>query len=224
MRPLTLERRVWITLICIFVIQVTIFCGTRLFVDPDNLHIVMTPIDEAVPFVPAWVVMYCLAFPSWLINEILIFREKEASHWFTSSYVTALLISAVIFIAFPCTLERPEVTGTGLFPFWVRIVYKVDPPMSLFPSLHVMISYFCFRGTLKCRNLPKWVAPFNFVFWIFVSLSILFVKQHVFVDIPSAVIVAEVAILIARLLHLERIPEAIENKFSKKTTQGGSAL
>ena len=85
-----------------------------------------------------------------------------------------------------------------------------------------MISYFCFRGTAKNKSLPKWVALFNFVFLILVSLSILYVKQHVFVDIPSAIIVAEISCLIVRLFHLEKIPEAIERKVSLHFHQGGS--
>ena len=68
-----------------------------------------------------------------------------------------------------------------------------------------MVSYFVWRGTLGCKKVPLWYKVFNFVFLVLVCLSILFVKQHVIVDIPAALIISESAIRICTAARAERI-------------------
>ena len=93
----------------------------------------------------------------------------------------------------------------------MRFLYWIDSPTNLCPSLHVMISYFCWRGTFGCRKIPGWYKAFNFIFLLLVCCSILFVKQHALIDIPAAFVIGELALQLGRLLRLERIPFRIEN-------------
>ena len=57
---------------------------------------------------------------------------------------------------------------------------------------------------MPCKSLPYWFKWFNFIFFVLVCFSILFVKQHVIIDIPSAVLIGEAGLQISNLLKPER--------------------
>ena len=207
---------VFFCIAAIVFIQLIVYYVTRLFLDHTALHDLMTPLDERIPFIPQWVIVYFLSFFSWAVNAVLIISDsKEHGFRFTSAYCFALIVSGAIFILYPGTLRRPEITGTGAFPELMRFLYSVDSATNLCPSLHVLASYFCWRGSADAENLPAWLAPVNFIFLILVCLSILFIKQHVLIDIPSAVILAEISLFVAKKMKLECIPGLVDAKLKK---------
>ena len=208
---------VWLCLAAMFALQMLVFSGTRIFLPYLTAHDMTISLDDAVPFVPQWVTIYFLSYVSWLVSAVWILSEsKPHGYRFACSYMLALLISGAVFLIYPGTMARPELSGSGFFTDWMRFLYWIDSPTNLCPSLHVLISYFCWRGTLGCRKIPKWYQWFNLVFLILVCCSILFVKQHAIVDIPAALLVGELSIQLARLWHLERIPSAIEKAYTEK--------
>ena len=97
----------------------------------------------------------------------------------------------------------------------MRFLYRVDSPNNIFPSLHVLMSYYCWRFTLGCRGIPDWYKAFSLVFTVLVCFSILFVKQHLFLDIPSALLVAEGVFQLMRLLRPERALLTLESRITK---------
>ena len=199
--------RVWLCLGAVLLTQVLIYFGTGALVSCMPLHRLETPLDLKIPFVPAWVTVYFLAYLSWAVNAVLILSDPPTrAYRFTCAYIIAILFSGVFFLAWPGTIDRPEPVGSGFFVNWVRLLYRLDEPRNLCPSLHVMASYFCWRALRESRRVPCWYRYFNFIFMIMVCLSILFVKQHALVDIPAAVIVAELSLQAARFFRLERIP------------------
>ena len=208
---------VWLCLAAMFAVQMLVYSGTHVFLPYLPAHVLTTPLDDAIPFIPAWVTVYFLAFVTWLVSGVWILSEsKPCGYRFACAYILALLISGAIFLLYPGTMARPAVTGSGFFPAWMRFLYRVDSATNLCPSLHVLISFFCWRGALGCRKIPAWYKWFSFAFLLLVCCSILFIKQHALVDIPAALAVAELAFLLARLLRLERIPFALEGAITKK--------
>jgi hypothetical protein len=213
---------VWLCLAAMYAVQMPAFSGTQLLLPlMPPPHDLTTALDLAIPFSAPWIAVYYLAFISWPVSCVWILSESKARGYrFAAAYILNLLISAAIFLCFPCTMERPQVTGTDLFSLWVRFTYFMDNPVNLFPSLHVAFSYFCWRGTLGCRRIPLWYKWFNFVFLLLVCCSIIFVKQHVVWDIPPALAVGEATLQLARLLRLERIGFAVERARSRKKEGG----
>ncbi|MBQ2062846.1 MAG: hypothetical protein II458_09295 [Oscillospiraceae bacterium] len=208
---------VWLCFAAMFAVQMLVFSGTRVFLPYLPSHVLTTALDSAIPFVPAWVTVYFLSFAVWIINGFWITSEsKPHGYRFSFSYILSLLISAAVFLLYPGTMTRPELTGDGILMAMMRFLYWIDSPTNLCPSLHVVITYFCWRGAWGCRKIPLWYKWFSFVFLILVCFSILFVKQHALVDIPAALIVAELALQLGRLLRIERIPYAIEEAFAKR--------
>ncbi len=205
-RPGLFRPYVWICLGAMLLTQMLVYYATRLLLPGRTLNSLATALDGRIPFVPEWIVVYFLSYVSWLVSALWIISDSRAHGCrFAAAYVLSLLLAGAAFLAYPGTIQRPDPVGAGFFPAWVRLLYRIDPPTNLCPSLHVMLSYFCWRGTMGCRTIPGWYRWFNLLFLILVCLSILFIKQHAVVDIPAAVVVGEFSLQTARLLRPERI-------------------
>ncbi|MBQ4375992.1 MAG: hypothetical protein II783_09480 [Erysipelotrichales bacterium] len=198
-------RYVWICLAAVLGVQTVCYIFTEPFLDTSALHHLETAWDYQIPFRPEWVLVYLLCMPWWFVGGLLILADdKTYGIRFTLAYILALIVSAVVFLVYPGTLTRPELTGDGFFMDIMRLVYGIDTPTNLCPSLHVMLSYYIWRGTLDSRKLPRWYKWFCFIFLVLVCFSILYVKQHALIDIPSALLIGEAALQIANLTKPER--------------------
>ena len=196
--------------------QLLCFCGTRLFLPHLTTHVMTGPLDARIPFSPPWVTVYFLSFLFWAVNGLwIVCQEKAHVYRFAAAYILAMLLSAAVFLLYPGTMARPEITGSGFFDQWMRLLYRIDSPTNLFPSLHVLVSYFCWRGTMGTK-IPGWYRAFSFLFFLLVCCSVLLVKQHALADVPAGIFFAELSLQCARALRLERIPYSIEDHFRKE--------
>ena len=185
----------WACLAASLSVQLLVYYGTRLLLPGRTLYHLESAWDLRIPVIPWWILIYYLAFASWLVSALVIFSgEKRLAVRFACAYICALLVSGVIFLLWPGTLTRPEVAGSDVFSVLLRGLYETDSPTNLCPSLHVMISYFCWRGLRIRREIPAWCRRVNLVFLVLVCFSILFIKQHVLIDIPAAVLVGELSL------------------------------
>ena len=174
--------------------QLFVYYITRLVLPHLTLHILTGPLDARIPFSPPWVTVYCLCFPFWL----------------------AMLLSGTVFLLWPGTMARPEPAGTDIFAAWVRLIYALDSPTNLCPSLHVLVTYFCFRCIAADKAPPRWCKGVVLVFFLLVCCSVLFVKQHALIDVPAGIAAGELALQCGRVFRLERIGFAIEKRFRKE--------
>lgn len=205
---------VWICFAYLLIIDLSVFYGTRPILPHLPAYSLATPLDAAIPLMPPWIIIYFLSFASWLGTILWILAEdKQHAYRLCGVYTIIMIASVACFLIYPVTIQRPEITESGIFNDSMRFLYKVDSPSNLCPSLHVVISYICWRGTMGCKKIPKWYQWFNLAFLILVCFSILFVKQHYVLDIPVAIMITEGALQIGRLTRIERIPFAIENRF-----------
>lgn len=200
----------------VIALQMIVFYATRLPLEHMTVHRMACSLDELIPLRPGWVAVYLLAFVSWGVSLLWIMAEsREHCYRFTGAVMLSQLISGAIFLLWPCTIDRPALTGGGLMTDLLRLVYRADTPYNLFPSFHVIFSYFSWRGITGCRKIPTWYRRFNFVVLLLACVCILFVKQHVIADIPSAVAVSELSWQAARLLRPERLFYAAEKRLKK---------
>ena len=206
----------WASVIFLVLTQCLVFWATRIPLMYMEKLDLATPLDALIPFRPGWVSVYVLAFASWAITFFLLFRQrKEHVYRNSAAYFVTLMVTGALFLLVPGEIRRPEVTGTGFFSGLTRLVYLVDQPNNLCPSLHVICSYYCWRAIFDTEGIPLWYRRFNFVFLILVCCSILFVKQHVIVDIPAGILVSELPLQLAKKHRWERAGFALEKKLSR---------
>ena len=83
----------------------------------------------------------------------------------------------------------------------------------------MVCSYYCWRAVYDTEGIPRWYRRFNFVYLVLVCCSVLFVKQHVLVDVPAGVVVSEIPLQLARRFRWERLGYAIEERIRRKKGQ-----
>lgn len=182
-----------------------IYQGSILLRQGDAMWDMTTWLEKIIPFQPAWIIVYFGCFLFWGANYILISRRgKEEWFRFLWADLCAELVCGIFFILMPTTNVRPEVTGTDLASQLVVMLYQVDPPQNLFPSIHCMVSWFCFIGVRFDRRIPLWYRGFNCVFALAVCASTLFLKQHCLPDVFAGILLAEATYAIAQRTEFYR--------------------
>ncbi len=177
-----------------------VYQGTKLI--NMNMHHwnIMLPIDHQIPLVSWTVLIYFGSYVFWTLGYTVIAlqSDRHESERFFCTALIAKLFCLVFFIAFPTTLTRPEITGTTLFDALMRLLYSLDHPINLFPSLHCIASWLCWVGVRGKREIPFSLKVSALVLAILVFISVLTTRQHVVVDIFGGILVAEISALIAR--------------------------
>jgi membrane-associated phospholipid phosphatase len=90
-----------------------------------------------------------------------------------------------MYLIFPVYIARPEL-GNSFSERVLHFIYTTDyqPSANKLPSLHVVFSWIVY---LMCRKqgLSRWAE--HLIFWLafLISISTLFVKQHILYDVVS---------------------------------------
>ncbi len=145
--------------------------------------------ELSIPFVPAFIYIY---FSISILFILPLFALDEAALRSLAGRVAlAILLSGLVFVLLPTNLgfTRPAyVLGHELI---FKIMYAVDPPHNLFPSLHVAYSALIINS-LVTHSPPtfRWL----FLAWLgFLCVSVILVYQHHVIDIPGGLLVAWLA-------------------------------
>ncbi len=164
--------------------------------------------DQSIPFIPAFIVVYVLAFVQWAAGYLIIMKDgRDTTRRVFSGEILAKLISFMFFIFMPTTIQRPEVVGRGVFEWMTRVIYAADTPMCLFPSIHCLCSWICWRGTFYMKHVSKAYQGFMLVLTLLVFASVVLVKQHYVVDVLAGIAVAEIGLFLAPRLKLDQVFE-----------------
>ena len=165
-------------------------------------------LDGRIPVIPVFSYIYMLAFPYWAVNYILICRQSKAlTHRLVFADTFTKIVCLICFIALPSTIAQPmkeEITGAGAW--LLKLIYALDEPNCLLPSIHCFVSWLSFRPMLakEAGSLPKAYVAFSFVFSMLICLSTLFTRQHVLLDWVTGVGVAELGWMLYRILKIDR--------------------
>ena len=194
-----LPRYGWIMIICSLSLNVLTYNGTRLIIANFPKHNLTTVWDTLIPFRTEWVIIYLLAYVQWFIGFVAAGRERKAlCYRILGGEMIAKFLCMVCYIAIPVTINRPEIVGNTPWDYITRFVFFVDAPESLFPSIHCLESYICFRGAMLSEKLPRWYVPVTGIFALLVFASTVLIKQHFLADIVAGILVGEIGLQISR--------------------------
>jgi len=189
-----------------------LFCVIYLGAPRLALHaprlLVPSAIDRAIPFAPWTIGIYLSQFA---ILFLTLWRARDAAPVFAAIAV-ATLISAIVFVLWPTTIERPLTRNTAYAALWL-----FDVPTNCFPSLHVALAMIAaaFWPDRKTRAVAiVWAAA--------IAVSTLTTKQHYAIDVLGGAVVGAVAIAATRAL-LERGPPGRSDRASGPVAFGHRA-
>ena len=140
-----------------FVFNCLVYSGSRMIAGGWYHHNIETGVDRRFPFVPEFLVIYFGCYVFWAVNYILIARQDRRSvyQFFTGDFISRC-ICLVFFLAFPTTNTRPVITGGGLWNQAALWLYSIDAADNLFPSIHCLVSWFCYLGIRGRKEIPRW--------------------------------------------------------------------
>ena len=189
-------------IILMLALNVFTYNGTRLFTKGLYHYDLTLPIDRATPFIPpVFIAIYFLAYVHWILGFWLIAKEsKQICYRFITAEMIAKTLTLICFFVIPTTNVRPEVVGDDIWSIITRILYKMESADNLFPSIHCLESWLCFRGALYLKKPGKWYKWVVLVCALSVFASTVFLKQHVVLDIAGAIVVVEIGILVSGLI------------------------
>ena len=196
----------WIMLICFLTFNLLTYYGARLFIGDSTKHDLSTPIDAIIPLRTEWVIVYVLAYLQWAVGLFAAAKERKGICYriFTGELI-AKFFCLICFLLLPATIVRPEITGNAPWDHLTMLIYSIDTPDCLFPSLHCLESYICFRGAILSERMPRWYTWVTGIFTLMVFASTVLIKQHFLVDILAGVIVGEIGLLISHFLLKKKV-------------------
>jgi hypothetical protein len=169
------------------------YFGVGLSLDPARARELRTALDDRIPFVAGSVWIYLWVFPAAFL-PLFVVRSQELFRRTILAYATAIAASIVMFIAIPVTsahlrADRASLDATRASPWAVLTLYRIDPPLNLFPSLHLSIATLAALSALKARKAYGAAA---FAGVGFIAVSICTVKQHFVADGIAGVALAAI--------------------------------
>lgn len=190
-----------------------VYMGSRLFTSQWHHYNIETALDLKIPFLPEFLIIYFGCYLFWVVNYILIARQEreQVYRFFTGDFLSRCVCLA-FYLLFPTTNTRPLLAGNGFWEQAAGILYTIDAPDNLLPSIHCLVSWFCYLGIRGRKDIPLWYQRFSMFFAILVFASTLFTKQHVVVDVVAGLLLAELCFYIGRKTNLYRYYAAIANR------------
>ncbi len=198
-----IPQNLWPLFIVWFVQNAAVYYVARLIIQGRPMHDMSLPLDHQIPFIPFFIVIYLAAYFTWIAGYVIISRGDPPRSEVILGTLIAKLLCFAVFILYPTTMTRPDFTGGGVFGWVTRVVYFFDQSNNLFPSIHCLENYIVWRGMLGRRDIALWIKWAFFLCMLLVFASTLFVRQHLLLDIPSAIIVGEIGLWLSRRLRLE---------------------
>ena len=166
---------------------------------------------------PWTIIIYFGCYLFWAVNYILIARQERhrVYQFFTGDFLSRC-ICLVFFLVYPTTNTRPVITDAGLWNQAALWLYSVDAADNLFPSIHCLVSWFCYLGIRGNQKVPVWYQRVSMVIAVLVFVSTLLTKQHVIADVAGGIVLAELCFCIGRKTELYRIYEKFGSRIEQK--------
>ena len=170
------------------------------------------PIDAQIPFCEWFIIPYCLWYPFLIFVGIyLLIHDSAAFRRYMYFMAVSFFLSQLIWFLIPNGQNlRPEVMPRdNVLTTLIANLYSIDTNTNVFPSVHVVGSVGAALAVWDCTTLHyrRWTVLASTILAILICLSVVFVKQHAFLDLIAGLLLsALVAIPIYVLPRLRREP------------------
>lgn len=168
-------------------------------------------IDDLVPVVAAFIVIYVFAYVFWVCGPIAVSLTKKSNAInFFIGFTAAYIVGFLFFTFCPTYMDRTAeglmdyAAGGGLFDGALAWIYSIDGSeiaFNLFPSYHCLISVYCYLGVRGQEEISKGYRTYSLIMAILICLSTQFTKQHYILDLIGGVAVAVICYVIVEKIN-----------------------
>ena len=180
----------------------------------DNYWVSYMPIDDMIPFVPAFIVGYCMWYPLlFAVGFFLMFADSESFNRYMWTLVIGFTATLIFCLLFPNGQDlRPQLPEDGnIFIKIIQGIYRKDTNTNVLPSMHVIGAFAAVFAVWDSPRLhhPLWRISV-IALAILISISTLFVKQHSLLDVLTGmgvgVILYAIVYVFIKRRQKKRIP------------------
>ena len=169
---------------------------TERLIPAEACHVIHSPLDDLIPFREEFVIFY-VGWYALIIGSLgyfLLYSVDSFKKLQTYIIITQTLAVGVYILYPSCQNLRPEVfPRQNVLTAILGIIYRLDTPTGVCPSLHVAISVAIASVWLREKRAKLWLRAAIALFCLGVCLSVAFVKQHSVIDIAAAIPVCLIA-------------------------------
>ena len=192
-----LPRGTLLPVICTLGLQLLVYDGAKLLMMKAPHYTFETAWDMAIPFLPWTIVIYIGTFLYWAVTTVVVLRrDRDSGFRFLWAHCLSLLMALVFFLLLPTTNTRPTPGKDTLWDWGMGLLYALDTPDNLFPSLHCELSWLCYLALKKTPGIPRWGKVSALVFTLLVFVSTLTTKQHILIDVVGGWVIGEISFLL----------------------------
>jgi membrane-associated phospholipid phosphatase len=142
--------------------------------------------ELGIPLIPEMIFPY-LSIGLFFLLPLLVLNKAQMIT-LAKRMAYAIIIAGIIFNLVPTELGfQRALKSSAVYPVF-QLIYFLDQPYNLFPSLHITLS-----SVLLVMLLPRSEVWFRFVlllWWLLLCLSVMLVHQHHLADIAGGLILA----------------------------------
>ncbi|MDD2958415.1 MAG: phosphatase PAP2 family protein [Lachnospiraceae bacterium] len=179
-------------LLSAFLFNDLIYWGSMVLAKNRYHYDFTTELDRMVPLVPWTIIIYLGCYIFWIVNYIIIGHlEKKEFYRFITADLLSRFLCGVFFLLLPTTNVRPPLPADSIFTGAIQWLWSIDAPVNLFPSIHCLVSWLCYVGIRGKKGIPKWYQWLSCGIALAVCVSTQTTKQHYFVDVIGAIVIAE---------------------------------
>lgn len=185
-------------------------------------HDLSLPLDALFPLLPWTMLFYFGCFLWWgVVYWLVSLRDREEADRFFAANLLAKLVCLLFFAFFPTTIVRPAPSGSSLWVRLLELLYRVDTPDNLFPSVHCYLGWLCWIGLRGKKDCPFAVRAFSLLMALAVCVSTLTVRQHVLADVFGGIALSEVCFALCGMKALRRAYGVPVDTIVKKLLRSG---
>ncbi len=197
--------------------NMAVYFGSRIIAGNWHHYNIESSLDRLIPIWAPSVIIYLGCYLFWAANYIIIAQqEKDTVCQFFSADFLSRIVCLIFYLVVPTTNVRPNVDPSGFWNQLLLYLYSIDAADNLFPSIHCLVSWFCYIGIRGNQKIPKWYRGLSCIMALLVCASTLLTKQHVIIDVIGGILLAEFCIWFSKKTSIWKVYQNILNYLNKK--------
>ena len=159
-----------------------------------NRIFLRTPLDQAIPVVPVFVIPYVSLTPYIAATmALLLLLRVRLLRSAAAAMIIAWLVSYAFYVFLQSYVARPELTGGDPLTALIRTVYAGDQPYNDFPSLHTSLSTIVAVHWWRVDRRAGLAAG---AWTLLIVASTVLIHQHYLADLAGGLLLAAIACLV----------------------------